>query len=186
MPDNENNDLLRLWKRHTPGEHATVTARDGERLVQAQSMRNAALGALFVIAVFSMAWAALSDALDRVWPWMTMLLGILLGIVVRRAGKGVNWRFPLLAATLALAGALLANILVAAVLKAGEMGISTIQVLQSATIYTWSDFFRVIITPADMVFALFAAGIAAFYAYPKLTRQEFQALKLWEQEQEGG
>ena len=142
------------------------------------------MAALIVIVIFGACWAVLSDLTNRVWPWMTLLLGILLGVAVRRAGKGIDWRFPLLAAVLAVIGALLANIMVAAVLQASEMGISAFQVLRSVTVLTWRDFFSEVITPADLVFAIFAAAIAAFYANPKLSRDEFLALKLWQQEQE--
>lgn len=184
MSNDQNNNLLRLWKRHAPGARADIKASDGQRLVNAQSIRNAIMAALIVIVIFGACWAVLSDLTNRVWPWMTLLLGILLGVAVRRAGKGIDWRFPLLAAVLAVIGALLANIMVAAVLQASEMGISAFQVLRSVTVLTWRDFFSEVITPADLVFAIFAAAIAAFYANPKLSRDEFLALKLWQQEQE--
>ena len=115
---------------------------------------------------------------------MTILLGVALGLSIRRAGKGIDWRFPLLAAILALFGALMANIFVSAVIQANEMDIGIFQVLRSVTILTWRDFFSEVMTPADLVFGLFAAAIAAFYASPKLSRQEFLALRLWQQEQE--
>ena len=186
MTNEQNNNLLRLWKKHAPGENAGVTSADGGRLVNAQSIRNAVVSASIVIILFSMFWAALSDLTNRVWPWMTMLLGVFLGLAVRRAGKGVDWRFPLLAAVFAVGGALFANIIVAAALQASDMGIGTIQLLGSVTIWTWRDFFSMVITPADVIFSGFSAAIAAFYAYPKLTRNQFLALKLWQQERKDG
>ena len=184
MTNDQNNDVLRLWKRHAPGKNVDVTAADGMRLLQAQSVRNAVTAALIVILIFGVLWAVLSDLTNRVLPWMTMVLGALLGIAIRRAGKGIDWRFPVLAAVIAVIGALAANIVVAAVFKAEEMGVGPLRVLQSVTALTWRDFFSEVMTPADAVFAVFAAAIAAFYATPKLTRSQFLALKLWEQEQE--
>jgi hypothetical protein len=35
--------------------------------------------------------------------------------------------------------------------------------------------------PADMVFALFAAGLAAFYANRRLTRAQYLAIRTWEE-----
>lgn len=184
MTNDQNHDVLRLWKRHAPGRNVDATAADGERLMRAQSIRNAVVAALIVIVVFCVLWAALSDLTNRVLPWMTMLLGAFVGITVRRAGKGIDWRFPLLAAVFAIIGALAANIVVAAVFKASEMEIGPVQVLWSATVLTWRDFFGEVITPADAVFAAFAASIAAYYANPKLTRSQFLAVKLWQQEQD--
>lgn len=184
MASNENNDLLRLRQKHAPADNSGVSALDGRRILAAQSPRSAIVAALITITIFSIFWAAVSELVGRVWPWMTILLGVALGLSIRRAGKGIDWRFPLLAAILALFGALMANIFVSAVIQANEMDIGTFQVLRSVTILTWRDFFSEVMTPADLVFGLFAAAIAAFYASPKLSRQEFLALRLWQQEQE--
>ena len=156
MSNEQNNNLLRLWKKHAPGENAGVTSADGERLVRAQSIRNAVVSALIVIILFSVFWAALSDLTNRVWPWMTMLLGVFLGLAIRRAGKGADWRFPLLAAVFAVGGALFANIIVAAALQASDMGIGTMQLLGSVTVWTWRDLFSVVLHPLT----LFSQGSA--------------------------
>ena len=72
MSNEQNNNLLRLWKKHTPGENAGVTSADGERLVRAQSIRNAVMSSLIAIILFSVLWAALSELTDRVFPWLTI------------------------------------------------------------------------------------------------------------------
>lgn len=184
MSNDKNHDVLRLRKRHAPAENVAATAADGARLLQAQSIRDAFVAALIVIVIFTTLWTLLSDLTNRIWPWMTMLFGALVGSAVRRAGKGIDWRFPVLAAILAVVGALLANIVIAAVFKAEELGVGTLQVLRSVTVLTWHDFFSEVMTPADGVFAAFAAAIAAFYASPKLTRKQSLALRLWQQEQQ--
>jgi prepilin signal peptidase PulO-like enzyme (type II secretory pathway) len=184
MTNEQGHNLLRLRKKHAPGDNAGVTSADGERLVRAQSIRNAVISSLAVIILFSVLWAALSELTNRVFPWLTMLLGMLLGLTIRRAGKGIDWRFPLLAAVFAIGGALFANIIVAAALQASDMGVGTLQLLRSVTIWTWRDFFIEVITSADVIFAGFAAAIAAFYANPKLSRNQFLALKLWQQERD--
>jgi hypothetical protein len=184
MTSEQNGSLVRLWKRHAPGKRIEATSADGERLVAAQSVRDAIAAALIVIILFSVLWAVLSILTNRIFPWMTMILGVALGHAVRRAGRGVNWRFPLIAGVLAVVGALIGNIVVAAAFTADEVGIGTLQVLRAVTTMTLPYFISEVITPADAVFALFAAAIAAFYANPRLTREQFFALKLWEQEQD--
>ena len=184
MTSEQNGSLVRLWKRHAPGKRIEATSADGERLVAAQSVRDAIAAALIVIILFSVLWAVLSVLTNRILPWMTMILGVALGHAVRRAGRGVDWRFPLIAGSLTVVGALIGNIVVAAAFTADEIGIGTFQVLRAVTTTTLPYFINEVMIPADAVFALFAAAIAAFYANPRLTREQFFALKLWEQEQD--
>lgn len=174
-------DVLRLPKKHTSKIRVEPTADDGSRLVKAQSIGNAIAAGMIVVIVFSMLWAMLSDLIDRVLPWLTLVLGLLLGLVVRRAGHGLDWRFPLLAGVLAVLGALVGNIVVAATATAAEFETGTLTVLRAVTSMTWPEFFGEKMTPADWVFALFAAIIASVYAKRRLTRKEYLALRKWQE-----
>ena len=174
-------DVLRLPKKHTSKIRVEPTADDGSRLVKAQSIGNAIAAGMIVVIVFSMLWAMLSDLIDRVLPWLTLVLGLLVGLVVRRAGHGLDWRFPLLAGVLAVLGALVGNIVVAATATAAEFETGTLTVLRAVTSMTWPEFFGEKMTPADWVFALFAAIIASVYAKRRLTRKEYLALRKWQE-----
>jgi len=172
---------LRLRKTHSSDSPITSTAIDGQRLLDIQSVRNAIIAGLLTVLVFSAFWASLTALLDRVFPWFTVVLGFLLGFAIRAAGRGVDWRFPLVAALLAISGALFANVVVAASVTADEFGVSTLQILQSVTSMTWPVFFNEVLTVADAFFAVVAGGIAAFYANRKLSRSQFYALRLWQE-----
>ena len=152
------------------------------KLIKEQSFRDAVVGGLIVIILFSVLWAMLSTLLGRIFPWMTVVLGILLGLVIRRAGKGLDWRFPALAAGLALFGSLASNVVVAAAFTAEELGATTLEVLQAVTSMTWPVFFAEVVSAADIIFALFSAAVAAYYANRRLTRSEYSALRKWEEE----
>lgn len=169
---------LRLRKKHGSGRRHDIGAEDGERLIQAQSLRNALTAGLITIVVFCLLWVALSSLLNRVFPWMTVLLGAMLGFSIRQAGRGVDWRFPFLAAALTLSGALLANIVVAASYTAEIFETSAFQVLRSVTSMTWPVFFDEVLTIADAFYAVLAAGLAAFLANRQLTRSQYYALRL--------
>lgn len=174
--------VLRLRKRHGSGEGVAATADDGERLVHAQSIRNAVVSGLIAIIVFSLFWVTLSALLNKVFPWFTTVLGVFLGFSIRLTGRGLDWRFPALAAGLALAGSLIANVIVAASVTAEAEGTATLHVLQSVTAMTWPIFFDEVLTVADGFYAVIAAGLAAFYANRKLTRKQYYALRLWREE----
>lgn len=182
MKKNPAQQPLRLHKKHGSGKRRDVGAEDGARLVRAQSLRNALVAGLIAIAVFSVMWVALSGLLNRVFPWMTVLLGAMLGFAVRQAGRGVDWRFPVLAAALTLSGALLANIIVAASTTADIFDTSTLHVLQSVTSMTWPVFFDEVLNVADGFYAVLSAGLAAFLANRPLTRSQYYALRLWRAE----
>ena len=141
------------------------------------------IAGLIVIILFSVLWAMLSTLANRIFPWMTVVLGLLIGFVMRRAGRGLDWRFPVFAAVLAIAGALVSNVVVAAAFTASELETSTLTILRAATSMTWPVFFDEVISAADIVYALFGAATAAFYANRRLSRSEFNAVRKWQEEQ---
>ena len=158
-------NIVRLPRRHRsrvdPG-----TVVDARQLVGEQSLRNAVYAGLIAIIVFSMLWVMVTRLTDRVFPWMTIVLGILLGLAVRRAGRGLDWRFPLLAAVMTLLGALVGNVVVAASGTAEEFGTTTLHILRAVTSMTWPVFFEEGMSAADAVYAAFAAGVAAVSTEP--------------------
>lgn len=181
----ENTGIIRLRKKYLPHIDQKPSDDDARRLRAAQSPRNAIIASLIVITLFSVFWSMLSVAFGRIFPWLTLLLGFFIGIAVRRAGLGLDWRFPLLAAVFTLLGSLLANIVVAAAFTAPILETTTLAVLTNLTVMTWPVFFDEVLTPADLVIALFAAAIAAFYANRRLTRAEYLALRTWEENDVG-
>ena len=176
--------VLRIRKRHTPNVQTLADPADGQRLIDEQSVRDAVLASLVVVIVFSILWAMASTLLGRIFPWMTLLLGVAVGLAIRRAGQGLDWRFPLIAAGITVAGSLLANIVVAAAFTAEALDTSTLAILRAVTTMTWPVFFDEALSPVDFIYAIFGAGIAAFYSQRKLNRAEFMAIRKWEEEQD--
>ena len=175
---------MRIHKRHTPSKAVDLTADDGRSLVQDQSLRDAAAGGLIVVVLFSALWAMASTLIGRIFPWMTLVLGIFVGLVIRRAGRGLDWRFPVLAVVLTLLGALAGNIVVAAAFTAAELDTTTIMILRAVTSMTWPVFFDEVISAADIIYALFGAALAAFYASRRLNRSEYHAVRKWQERQQ--
>ena len=185
MTGQQGKNVLRLPKRHSRDGAVRPDPEVGARLVRAQSLRGAIAASLVVIIVFSIAWAMLSTALGRVFPWMTVVQGLLVGLAVRRAGRGLDWRFPTLAAVMSMVGALASNIVVAASLTAAEFGTGTLTVLRAVTDFTWPVFFDEVMTGADAFYAIAAAAIAAFYANRRLDRDEYASYRAWQERSAG-
>lgn len=175
--------VLRLRQKHAPGSHEQPGVADGERLVRAQSLRQASMAAFIAIVLFAVIWSMLTAMLGRVFPWMTLILGVLVGFAIKRAGQGLDWRFPTLAAVMAFVGAILANIVIAAGYTAGEFDITTLAVLRSVTTMTWPIFFDEVMTAADWVFAASAGVVSTFFANRRLNRREYQALRIWQDDE---
>jgi len=148
-------------------------------------MRNALTAGLIAIILFCALWVALTSLTNRVFPWLTVLLGAMVGFAVRVAGRGVDWRFPTMAAVLTLFGALLGNVMVAASYTAETFDTGTLHILRAVTSMTWPVFFDEVLTAADGFYAAFASGLAAFLANRRLTRSQYYALRLWRAESDG-
>lgn len=177
----EKTSIFGLRKRHDPKVSRAPTPAGARLLLEAQSVRGAISASLIVIIGFSVLWAMLSVLIDRIFPWMTVIMGIFIGLAVRRAGLGLDWRFPAIAAGFALFGSLVGNVVVAAAFTAPELGTDTITVLRNLTVMTWPVFFDEVMTPADLIFAIVSGVAAAFYANRRLTRAQYLALRTWRQ-----
>ena len=171
-------NVLRLRKKHGAGVPRDATIADGKRLLEVQSLPNAIVAGLVAVVVFCIFWVVLTALIDRVFPWITVLLGAMVGFAVQRAGRGIDWRYPLLAAALALLGAVLANIVLAASTTADIFDTSTLHVLKAVTSMTWPVFFDEVMTAADGFYAVVAAALAAFLANRRLSRAQYYALRL--------
>ena len=180
----EKTDVLRLRKKHLPKNKREPTREEARRLLAAQSVRNAIMASVITVIVFSILWSMISTLIGSIYPWMAMLMGGLIGLAVRRAGFGLDWRFPVIAAVFAVIGALVGNIVVAAAFTAPQLGTDTLTVLRNLTALTWPVFFDEVMTPADIVYALFAAGLAAFFANRRLSREQYLALRTLEESDE--
>ncbi len=175
-PDNQ---VLRLPKKHASGIDEPPDPDLGRRLEAAQSVRNALTGGLIAVIAFAVLWVVVTAVTERIFPWFTVLLGFAVGYVVRIAGKGLDWRFPVIAAVLAVLGSLLGIVAISAATTAGEYDTSTMTILTRATSLTWPVFFAEVMTATDYIYAAIAAGIAAFYANRRLTRRQYFALRQW-------
>ncbi|MGI9200952.1 MAG: hypothetical protein ACR2QL_07835 [Woeseiaceae bacterium] len=177
----EKTDVLRLRKKHLPKNKREPTPEEGKRLLAAQSVRNAIIASVITVIIFSILWSMISTLIGSIYPWMAMVMGGFIGLAVRRAGFGLDWRFPVIAAVFAVIGALVGNIVVAAAFTAPQLGTDTFTVLRSLTALTWPVFFDEVMTPADIVYALFAAGLAAFFANRRLSREQYLAIRTLEE-----
>lgn len=180
MNSDPRKNALRLRKSHEPDPEPPPDSAIGQRLWDAQSVRKAVFASLIAILVFTVLWNMVSTLSSRFFPWVTLLLGVLIGFTVRRAGLGLSWPFPVVAGVMTIIGAIASSLCVTAAMVAQELDTRVFTVL-GGSLSSWGSFADQVLTPADFVFAAAAAGIAAFFSMRRLSRRQYLALRLWSQ-----
>lgn len=150
---------------------------DATVILAQQSVWRAAAGGIAVILVFGWAWAIFSVQTGHIFPWFTILIGAVVGLAVRRYGRGLDWRFPAIAAFIAWTGAYVDNLMIGIIETGRYIEAEPFRVFAGLSRDTIEYFFANTVTPVDHVYALCAAGVAAFFSKRRLNRREVLAIR---------
>lgn len=150
---------------------------DAASLSKSQSPRAALIAAVAAAVFLNLVWLWLSNLTGRFFPWFSVVQGLFIGLAVRRAGKGYDWRFPALASTMTVIAAFGGNFLVSVTTTSTVLDIGPLQVLRGLTLWSWQTWYAEVLRVVDLVYALFAAAVAAFYSKRHLLRHEIFALR---------
>jgi len=150
---------------------------DPQKLIAAQSLRGAIAAAVVATLLSSWFWMYVAILFGRVFPWFSILQGALIGLAVRRFGRGFDWRFPLTAGLVAWTGAFFGNLLIAIPATSDELGVTSLEVILGLTWWSFQVFFDEVITAVDHIYAFCAAAVAMFYSKRRLNRHEVFALR---------
>ena len=142
-----------------------------------QSAGRAVAGGIGTLLVFGWLWASASMATGRVFPWLSVLIGALVGLAVRYYGRGLDWRFSVIAAVLAWAGAYAGNLMIGIVETGRYIEAKSFSVFLGLSRDTMENFFANTVNPIDHIYALCAAGVASFLAKRRLNRREVLAVR---------
>lgn len=150
---------------------------DGLALLAAQDFTRGlvAVGIAAVAGIVLWVWAGM--LFDRYFPWVSLLQGILIGLSMRRFGRGVDWRFPTAAALVAAVAAVLGSFVNALFLTGREFGTGALALMDEISLYTVTTFLERDFGAVGLIYLLFAAALAAFYANRRLRRGEAAALR---------
>ena len=80
MTTKPHKSVLRLPKKHRGAADKVDKVNVAELLAQ-QSLRDAVVAGIIVIILFSILWAMLSTLVNRIFPWMTIILGVVIGVI---------------------------------------------------------------------------------------------------------
>lgn len=169
--------MLRLKKKHSPKPKQAGPPPNANLILAQQSVGRALAGGVVVVLVFGWLWAIASMQTGRVFPWLTVLLGAFVGLVVRAYGRGLDWRFPVIAATLTWAGAYADNLMIGIVETGRYIEADSLSVFFGLSKDTMENFFANTVNAIDHIYAFCAASVAAFLANRRLNRHEVLALR---------
>lgn len=168
---------MRLNQKHSRNLYEDRRELDADSIIATQSLPGAVVAAAVVIILMTLASMLLASLFARIFPWMVLIQGALVGLVIRRWGRGFDWRFAVLGAVAAFFGAYLGNFLIAASVAADQLHISAVSVILSMSEFTLGTYFAEDVGPADHIFAVFAAAFGAFFARRQLSRDEYRAIR---------
>jgi hypothetical protein len=169
--------MLLPRKKKTTRAEGPPQPVDPQTLEDAQSVKRAVYAAMAATLVLSAFWMFFAGVTGRVFPWFSIIQGIFIGQAVRRFGRGLDWRFPLIAGLFAWAGAFFGNLVVAVPATTSALDASWWEVIRGLTWWSLRTFFDEVITAVDYIYAFCAAAVAVFYAKRRLTRNEVFALR---------
>ncbi len=150
---------------------------DGRRLIAQQSILRGFIGGAGTALMLSWLWAVFSINTGRIFPWFSILIGAFIGFAIQRFGRGLDWRFPIMAVVVAGIAAYFGNLMIG-VLKTGQyIDANAGQVLGGLSADTLREFLSNTISPVDHIYAFSACGVAAFLANRRLKRHEVQGLR---------
>lgn len=169
--------MLRLKQKHTPKSAERLPPADGRRLLAEQSLSRGLLGSIAVALLLCWLWAMSSMATGRVFPWFSIVMGALIGLAMQRFGRGLDWRFPVLALIVAGVAAYAGNLMIGILETGRYIEAEPIRVMGGLSLDTMRNFFRNTISPVDHIYAFCACGVAAFFANRRLKRHEVLGLR---------
>ncbi len=184
QPQRASSTMFRLRQKHSRRRSEQFTKPDAHRILAEQSLLRAVTGGIAVALLASWLWAVFSMNTGRVFPWFSVLMGAVIGIAVQRLGRGLDWRFPLLAAMVACVAAYLGNLMIGVLETGRYIEESALRVFGGLSLDTMETFFSNTINPIDHIYAVCAAGVAAFFANRRLNRREVLAVRTMSSEKQ--
>ena len=174
--------MFRLKQKHTPKAQARREPADGRRLLAEQSVVRGLAGSAAVAFAACWFWALSSMSTGRVFPWFSIVIGAVIGIAVQRFGRGLDWRFPVIAVVVTAFAAYAGNLMIGVLETGRYIEANTFEVIGGLSFDTMRNFFRNTISPIDHIYAFSACGVAAFFANRRLKRHEVLGLRMMEKD----
>ena len=154
-----------------------------EKMKEEQNLGMGILAGLAGAFLGAVIWAFATLITDYQIGWMAVLNGFLVGFGIRTFGKGMDKKYGVMGAVMALGSILLGNLLMVAVILAREESISILSILVSFIMEPQLpiEIMAAIFEPMDLLFYGIALYEGYRFSFRKLSRQEYQSLLIEKQ-----
>lgn len=142
------------------------------KLEAEQDFGGAAVAGAGVATLGAALWAVIRALLDFRADWMAVGVGILVSHAVRTFGKGIDRRFGVLGAALALAGCLAGDLLTAWILFGGESKIPFVEPFRKLTQARSARLLRETLDLSHVIFYVIAAWEGYRHSFRRLSDKE--------------
>lgn len=153
----------------------------GRNLHEEQSVWNGFYGALIAAIIFNIIWIYVSMFFDRFFPWLAIVQGVLIGKSFKKYGHGLDWHLPALASILAIIASFTGSFLSALNLTGREFNTGAISLINEISWHTLKTFMINEFAIVGLIYAIFAAILAAYYAKRHLSRDQSIAFRKYQE-----
>lgn len=160
-------------------EEKEANYKIAEKLLAEQNFSAAVFFGIWATILAGAAWAVIAVAAGYVIGYIAIALGVVVGLAVRYTGRGIDNRFSVLAATLAIVGCLAGPLFAAILVEARHSETPLAEIVSSLTPDVILDFFAQTLSFVHVLFWVLAAGSAAYFAKRPLTREQGVAVYTW-------
>jgi hypothetical protein len=126
-----------------------------------QSLSLGFLAGLAAAAFGAAVWAIVTALTKFQIGWMAIGIGFLVGMAVRKAGKGIDLQFGLLGGGLALLGCLTGNLLAVVIIVANQEAIPFLTLFSRLNLTIVAELLKATFNPMDLLFY----GLAIYQGY---------------------
>lgn len=138
-----------------------------------QNILVGSLAGLVAAVVGGAIWAGVTVATEYQIGWMAVGVGFLVGIAMRKAGKGIDQIFGVVGAVMSLVGCLLGNLFTVAYFISMQTGDSMMGVLGQLDMEIITDLMMATFQVMDILFYGMALYFGYRYAFRQLTSDDF-------------
>lgn len=145
-------------------QHSAGSLSSNRRLQEMSDNQNLVFGMAAGVAaalVSALLWAVVSASTNYQIGWMAVGVGVLVGLAIRWAGKGVDNSFGIAGAVISLLGCFLGNFLTAVVIVSRQESIPVMEILSRVNPEIFMGLTKDTFQPIDLLFY----GLALYTGY---------------------
>lgn len=126
--------------------------------------------------VSAIIWAVITALTNYQIGWMAIGVGVLVGLAVRTAGKGVDTSFGVVGGILSAIGCALGNLLTVVIIVSNSQSIPILELVSQLTPTAIVEVMKATFQPMDVVFYLIGLYEGYQFSFRQLTDEEIMSV----------